>query len=81
MMQKRPKLATNRHNKTVDMEWVYAELDKGRTVKNVAQELKISESTLRRRHKEYQSNILATFNMNDSCEKKFAEILSSTRKF
>lgn len=46
-----------RYNKLVDMEWVYQELDKGRTVKSVAEELQISESTLRRRHHEYQAQL------------------------
>lgn len=57
MNGKRMKLAGNkRHNKEINMEWVYTELDKGRTVKSVAQELQVSESTLRRRHKEYQES-------------------------
>lgn len=56
MAEKRLKLAgKKRHNKIIDMEWVYAQLDNGRTVKSVAEELQVSESTLRRRHKEYQA--------------------------
>ena len=39
------------------MEWVYKELDGGRTIKSVAAELQISVSTLRRRHSEYQQCI------------------------
>ena len=39
------------------MEWVYKELDEGRTIKSVAEELQISVSTLRRRHSEYQQRI------------------------
>ena len=39
------------------MEWVYKELDGGRTIKSVAEELQISVSTLRRRHSEYQQRI------------------------
>ena len=39
------------------MEWVYKELDGGRTIRNVAEELGISVSTLRRRHNEYQEKI------------------------
>lgn len=51
----REKLVSKRANhKEIDMEWVYEELDKGRTVKSLAQELGVSETTLRRRHKEYQ---------------------------
>lgn len=57
MKTERSKLAGKRRHKTVDMEWTYAELDSGKTVKEVAQELNISESTLRRRHKEYQKEI------------------------
>lgn len=48
-----------RYNKPVNMEWVYQEIDKGRTVKSVAEELQVSESTLRRRHHEYQSQLQA----------------------
>lgn len=82
MMQKRTKLASaNRHNKDVDMDWVYSELDKGRTVKSVAQELKISESTLRRRHKEYQSNISTTTNQLFPDEQQLMDILSNSEKF
>lgn len=51
----REKLVSKRANhKEINMEWVYEELDKGRTVKSLAQELGVSETTLRRRHKEYQ---------------------------
>ena len=57
MKTERSKLAGKRRHKNVDMEWTYAELDSGKTVKEVAQELNISESTLRRRHKEYQKEI------------------------
>lgn len=58
MKTKRITLAGNyRYNKAIDMEWVYAQLDSGRTVKSVAQDLKVSESTLRRRHKEYQKEV------------------------
>lgn len=55
----RSKLAGKRRHKSVDMEWVYSGLDSGRTVKEVAGELGISESTLRRRHREYQDEIRA----------------------
>lgn len=55
MKTERKQLASNRrYRKQVDMEWVYKELDGGRTIKSVAEELGISVSTLRRRHNEYQ---------------------------
>lgn len=55
MKTERKQLASNRcYRKQVDMEWVYKELDGGRTIKCVAEELGISVSTLRRRHNEYQ---------------------------
>ncbi len=58
MKTERLKLASSsKHLKQIDMEWVYEKLDSGRTVKSVAQELNVSESTLRRRHKEYQAKI------------------------
>lgn len=46
-----------RYNKKIDMEWVYQQIDSGRTVKSVADELQVSESTLHRRHKEYQNSL------------------------
>lgn len=58
MKNERPILASSsRHRKQIDMELVYEKLDSGRTVKSVAEELNVSESTLRRRHKEYQAKI------------------------
>lgn len=58
MKTERKQLASNRrYRKQVDMEWVYKELDGGRTIKSVAEELGISVSTLRRRHNEYQEMI------------------------
>lgn len=39
---------------TVDMTYVYTEIDNGRTVKSLASELKISRSTLYRYHEDYQ---------------------------
>lgn len=58
VIEKRLNLASKkRHNKQIDMQRVYKELDNGRTVKSVAEELGVSESTLRRRHKEYQENL------------------------
>lgn len=58
MKTERKQLASNRrYRKQVDMEWVYKELDGGRTIRNVAEELGISVSTLRRRHNEYQEKI------------------------
>ncbi len=44
----------NKAGETVDMEWVYGQIDEGRTVSDVAKELQISCATLRRRHLEYQ---------------------------
>lgn len=54
----RPTLAgKKRHNKEINMEWVYTQIDSGRTVKSVAGDLGVSDTTLRRRHKEYQATI------------------------
>lgn len=54
----RPNLAgKKRHNKEIDMEWVYTQIDSGRPVKSVAEELGVSDTTLRRRHREYQAAI------------------------
>ena len=53
MKTERTHLASKKHHrKQIDMEWVYKELDEGRTIKSVAEELQISVSTLRRRHSE-----------------------------
>lgn len=49
-----------RHTKPIDMEWVYRQIDSGRTARSVADELGVSESTLHRRHKEYQETIQQT---------------------
>ena len=58
MKTERTHLASKKHHrKKIDMEWVYKELDEGRTIKSVAEELQISVSTLRRRHSEYQQRI------------------------
>ena len=43
-----------RGKKDIDMEKVYELLDSGKTVKEVARQFNVSESTLYRRHKEYQ---------------------------
>lgn len=54
-MEARAKLTKGtRAKKSIDMEWVYQELDGGRSVKSVAEELGIGRTTLYRRHREYQ---------------------------
>lgn len=40
--------------KMIDMEQVYRQVDNGRTVKEVAEELGVSVRTLQRHHKKYQ---------------------------
>lgn len=40
--------------KLIDMEYVYRQVDLGRTVKEVAEELGVSVRTLQRRHEKYQ---------------------------
>ncbi len=46
-----------RQKKLIDMEWVYKELDKGRTRQEVADELGVCVSTLNKRHKKYQRQL------------------------
>ena len=41
----------------IDMEKVYREIDAGKTIAQVAKGLGCSESTLRRRHREYQKKV------------------------
>lgn len=45
--------------KKIDMEWVYKEIDNGRSVKSIAAELGVSETTIRRRHHDYQQSLEA----------------------
>lgn len=49
----------NRGKKLIDMEKVYRQLDSHRSVKDVAAEWGVSESTLYRRHREYQAEVKA----------------------
>lgn len=56
-MTERRNLCGQRAKKLIDMEKVYRQLDNGRSVKDVAKEWGVSESTLRRRHREYQERI------------------------
>jgi len=41
----------------IDMEWVYRELDKGRTRQDVAGELGVHVNTLYSRHRKYQKQL------------------------
>lgn len=43
-----------RSGRLIDMEYVYRENDRGRTIKDIAKELGVSRSTLRRHHIKYQ---------------------------
>lgn len=40
--------------KMIDMEYVYREIDRGRTVREIAEELSVSVKTLQRHHIKYQ---------------------------
>ncbi|TGY00875.1 hypothetical protein E5357_01540 [Hominisplanchenecus murintestinalis] len=40
--------------KMIDMEYVYRQIDFGRTVKEIAEEMEVSVRTLQRHHKKYQ---------------------------
>lgn len=51
--QKKPE-GRKRKEKPVDMDYVYGQIDTGRTEKEVARELGVSVSTLQRRHRRYQ---------------------------
>lgn len=56
----RKSLSNGKHGrKEIDMEYVYAQIDRGKKIKAVADELGVSPSTLNRRHKEYQENMKA----------------------
>lgn len=48
-----------RTSKFIDMEYVYQQIDRGRTVKDLAEELGVSRSTIRRRHIQYQEEARA----------------------
>ncbi len=57
-MTKREYLKKKKGGKTlINMETVYRQLDQGRKVKDVAAEWGVSESTLYRRHREYQAYV------------------------
>lgn len=43
-----------RARKPVDMDYVYQQIDSGRRIQDVAEELGVSRSTLQSRHREYQ---------------------------
>lgn len=55
-----------RGRKLIDMNYVYGQIDKGRTVKAVADEIGVSVSTLHRRHKEYQEEAEAAGKGSDA---------------
>lgn len=48
----------NHARKMVDIEWVYGQIDQGRTVKSIAEELNVSETTIRRRYHAYQNELV-----------------------
>lgn len=51
----RKTLCNNRARKSsIDMAYVYEQIDAGRSVKSLAEELHVSRSTLYRHHKKYQ---------------------------
>lgn len=51
----RQNLSNRRYSgRMIDMEYVYHENDRGRTIKEIAAELGVSRSTLRRHHIKYQ---------------------------
>ncbi len=59
MVERKKLVQRGRGKKMLDMEKVYLQLDNGRTVKDVAAEWGVSESTLYRRHREYQREVKA----------------------
>ena len=42
--------------KPIDMEYVYTQIEEGRTVQSIAEELHVSRSTIYRRHAVYQKS-------------------------
>ena len=56
----------SRHQKFIDMEWVYRELDRGRTRQDVADEFGVHPNTLYLRHKKYQKQLEVLKNINES---------------
>lgn len=47
---------SGRAKKSVDMKYVYGEIQKGRSILSIAEELHVSRATIYRRHHEYQKN-------------------------
>lgn len=58
----------SRGKKLIDMPYVYSQLDKGRPLWEIAEELQVSRSTIYRRHKEYQAMVKATKAVDDTAE-------------
>lgn len=58
---------TTHGKRQIDMYYVYKELDAGRTVKSVAEELGVSRATIYRRHREIQEEI-------DMYEKEYEQL-------
>lgn len=51
----RKTLCNNRKKKSgIDMTYVYEQIDAGRSVRSIAEELQVSRTTLYRQHKKYQ---------------------------
>lgn len=49
----------NRGKKLIDIPYVYAQIDKGRPLGDIAKELGVCRSTIYRRHREYQAAVAA----------------------
>lgn len=56
----------SRPKKLIDMEWVYRQLDSGKTRQQVADELEVSVSTLNKRHHKYQKQLKVLNNQKES---------------
>lgn len=56
----------SRGKKLVDMPYVYAQIDKGRPLKEIAEELCVSRSTIYRRHKEYQKLVKSSLKVEQT---------------
>lgn len=64
-MTERKYLSGRGGKKLLDMEKIYKQIDSGRSIDEVAKEWGVSRTTLYRRHREYQTEVVALKHKSD----------------
>lgn len=69
------KFLTNgsRGKKLINMPYVYQQIDRGRPLQEIAEELGVSRTTIYRRHNEYQEMVKAELAMKEATESLYDE--------